>query len=100
MVFHGARLKSFNPPILINGTQLQEVTSTKYPGLIIDNTLKWIDHIAHMWAGVTKGPFVGIFISKKMRLYKTVQKFSPQKIIYVNLLINIVYYVYVDLYII
>ena len=46
MVFHRARLKSFNPPILINGTQLQEVSSTKYLGLIIDNKLKWIDHIA------------------------------------------------------
>ena len=40
MVFHRARLKSFNPPILINGTQLQEVSSTKYLGLIIDNKLK------------------------------------------------------------
>ena len=48
MVFHRARLKSINPPILINGTQLQEVSSTKYLGLIIDNKLKWIDHIAHI----------------------------------------------------
>ena len=30
MIFHRARLKSFNSPILINGTQLQEVSSTKY----------------------------------------------------------------------
>ena len=37
MVFHRARLKSFNSPILINGTQLQEVISTKYLGLIINH---------------------------------------------------------------
>ena len=48
MVFHRARLKSFNSPTLINGTQLQKVSSTKNMGLIIDNKLKWIDHIAHI----------------------------------------------------
>ena len=45
-----------------------------------------------------KGPSVGIFISKKMRFYKAVQNF-PKKCFHVNLLINIVYYVYIDLYI-
>ena len=43
---------------------------------------------------VTKGPSIGIVISKKIRLYKAIQNFS-----HVNLLINIVYYVYIDLYI-
>ena len=45
-----------------------------------------------------KGPTVGIFISKKIRFYKAVQNFL-KKIFFVNLLINIVYYVYTDLYI-
>ena len=47
-----------------------------------------------------KGPSVGIFISKKIRFYKTVQNFL-KKIFFVNMLINIVYYVglYIDLYI-
>ena len=45
-----------------------------------------------------KGPSVGIFISKKIRFYKAIQNFL-KKIFFVNLLINIVYYVYIDLYI-
>ena len=45
-----------------------------------------------------KGPSVGIFISKEIRFYKAVQNFL-KKIFFVNLLINIVYYVYIDLYI-
>ena len=69
MVFQRARLKSFNPPILINGTQLQEVSSTKYLGLIIDSKLKWIDHIAHIKKKISRG--IGIitrvrpFVNKK-----------------------------------
>ena len=56
-------------PILINGTQLQEVSSTKYLGLIIDNKLKWIDHIAHVKKKISRG--IGIitrvrpFVNKK-----------------------------------
>ena len=46
-----------------------------------------------------KGPSVGIFISKKIRFCKAVQNFL-KKIFFVNLLINIVYYVYINLYII
>ena len=69
MVFHRARLKSFNPPILINGTQIQEVSSTKYLGLIIDNKLKWIDHIAHIKKKISRGigiiTRVRLFVSKK-----------------------------------
>ena len=55
MVFHRARLKSFNSPILINGTQLQEVSPTKYLGLIIDNKHKWIDHIAYIKNKISMG---------------------------------------------
>ena len=43
MFFHKVRLKSLNSLILINGTQLQEVSSTKYLRLS-----KRIDHIAHL----------------------------------------------------
>ena len=49
-----------------------------------------------MCAGVTKGASVGNFISKKIHFYKAVQSFL-NKIFYMNLLINIVYYVYIDL---
>ena len=48
-----------------------------------------------MCAGVTKGSSVGVFFSKKMRFYIAVQNFRKKKF-YENLLINIVYYVYID----
>ena len=63
MFFHRARLKSFNSPILINGTQLQEVSSTKDLGLIIDNKLKWRDHIAHIKNKISRG--IGIITRLK-----------------------------------
>ena len=44
-----------------------------------------------------KGPSVGIFISKKIRFYKAVQNFLKTNF-FVNLLINKVYYVYIDLH--
>ena len=47
-------------------------------------------------AGVTKGTFLGILISKKMRFYKAVQNFL-KIFFYVKLLMNIVYFVYIDL---
>ena len=47
---------------------------------------------------VTKEPSVGIFISKKIHFYKAVQNFQKY-FFHVNLLRNIVYYVYIDLYI-
>ena len=73
MVFPRARLKLFNSPVLINGTQLQEASSTKYLGLIVDNKLKWIDHIAHIKKKISRGigiitrvkPFVNkLFVNK------------------------------------
>ena len=45
-----------------------------------------------------KGPSVGICISKKIRFYKAVQNFL-KKNFFVNLLLNIVYYIYIDLHI-
>ena len=44
-----------------------------------------------------KGPSDGIFISKKICSYKAVQIF--RNFFYMNLLINVVYYVYIELYI-
>ena len=51
-----------------------------------------------MCAGVTKETCTGIFISKKMRFYEAAQNFLKQ-FFHVNLLITIVYYKYIDLYI-
>ena len=45
-----------------------------------------------------KGPSVGIFISKKIRFYEAVQNFL-KNFFFLNLLINIDYYVHIDLFI-
>ena len=47
MVFHRARLKHTNIKIVFDNVTLAEVASLKYLGLIIDNKLKWIEHIAN-----------------------------------------------------
>ena len=55
MVFHRARLKHKNIKILFDNVTLSEVASLKYLGLIIDNKLKWIEHIAHIKKKVSRG---------------------------------------------
>ena len=49
-------------------------------------------------AAVRKGPCAEIFISKKMRFHEAVQNFL-KNFFCVNLLITIIYYKYIDLYI-
>ena len=49
--------------ILINGTLLQEVSSTKYLGLLIDNELKWIDHLVYIKIIISRG--IGIIARVK-----------------------------------
>ena len=40
--------QSINIDIRINGSELKRVKCFKYHGLIVDQKLKWIDHIAHV----------------------------------------------------
>ena len=69
MVFHRARLKTTSIDISINGSELKRVKCFKYLGLIVDQKLKWIDHIAHVKLKIAQG--LGIinkakpFLSKK-----------------------------------
>ena len=69
MVFHRGKLKTCQYNLVINDIQLTEVKSIKYLGLIIDNKLKWIDHISHVKNKISRG--IGIirkakaFVNKK-----------------------------------
>ena len=45
MVFHRARIKSKTGKISIRNNAIDEVKSTKFLGVIIDDKLKWTEHI-------------------------------------------------------
>ena len=55
MVFHRAKYKWKPKRIVINNETLSEVKSLKYVCLIIDNKLKWIDHIAYTKNKISRG---------------------------------------------
>ena len=68
MVFHRVKYKWKPNKIVINNENLSEVKSFKYLGLIIDNKLKWIDHIAYTKNKISRG--IGIIQKAKHFLTK------------------------------
>ena len=68
MIFHRARIKLDKLSLSINGVNLEEVKTFKYLGLIIDNKLKWIDHIAHVKIKISRG--IGIIRKARPFLHK------------------------------
>ena len=68
MVFHRARIKLTNIDIVINGSKLQSVKCVNYLGLMVDQKLIWIDHIAHVKHKVAQG--LGIINKAKPFLTK------------------------------
>ena len=68
MVFHRARIKLTNIDIDINGSKLQRVKCVKYLGSMVDQKLKWIDHITHVKHKVAHG--LGIINKAKPFLTK------------------------------
>ena len=58
MVFHTARIKTNSNEISIRDNIIPRVSSTKFLGLIIDDQLKWIEHIQYIKNKVSKS--VGI----------------------------------------
>ena len=65
MVFHRARIKSKTGKISIRNNAIDEVKSTKFLGVIIDDKLKWIEHIQYIKNKISKS--IGILI--KIRPY-------------------------------
>ena len=68
MVFHRARHKININNIMIENVLLKQVRSLKYLGLVIDDKLKWIDHIAHVKNKISRG--IGIIGKAKPFLNK------------------------------
>ena len=65
MVFHRARIKSKTGKISIRNNAIDEVKSTKFLGVIIDDKLKWTEHIQYIKNKISKS--IGILI--KIRPY-------------------------------
>ena len=65
MVFHRARIKSKTEKISIRNNAKDKVKSTKFLGVIIDDKLKWTEHIQYIKNKISKS--IGILI--KIRPY-------------------------------
>ena len=48
MVFHRAKIKTLGTDVIMQNTSIQCVKSTKFLGVIIDNKLRWNDHITYV----------------------------------------------------
>ena len=55
MVFSPRRLDSrIDFDLQLNGTAIQKVKSSRYLGIIIDDELKWSEHIEHIYSSLLK----------------------------------------------
>ena len=68
MVFHRARIKSKTGKISIRNNAIDEVKSTKFLGVTIDDKLKWTEHIQYIKNEISKSN--GILIKIKPDLDK------------------------------
>ena len=54
MVFHRARRKVDHKDIILNNSILQQVHFTNFLGIIIDDKLKWANHISYIKNKIAK----------------------------------------------
>ena len=54
MVFHRAKIKTLGTDVIMQNTSIQCVKSTKFLGVIIDNKLRWNDHITYVKYKISK----------------------------------------------
>ena len=65
MMFHRTRIKCEQRPINICGNSLTYLKNTKFLGVIIDEKLKWSDHIRYIFKNISKS----IVIINKTRTF-------------------------------
>ena len=65
MVFHRAKIKTLGTDVIMQYTSIQCVKSTQFLGGIIDNKLKWNDHIIYVKNKILKS----LCILYKIRRY-------------------------------
>ena len=63
MVFHRARRKIYHEDIILSNNILQQAHYTKFLGIIIDDKLKWANHISYIKNKIAKG--MGILLKAR-----------------------------------
>ena len=54
MIFHRSRIKTVDHDLIFNGNVVKRVTSTKFLGIIVDDQLKWKQHIDYIKIKISK----------------------------------------------
>ena len=54
MIFHRSRIKTVDHDLILNGNVVKHVTSTKFLGIIVDDQLKWKQHIDYIKNKISK----------------------------------------------
>ena len=54
MIFHRSRIKTVDHDLILNGNVVKRVTSTKFLGIIVDDQLKWKQHINYIKNKISK----------------------------------------------
>ena len=68
MVFHRSRIKTSDINVVMQQNTIDRVNSTKFLGLIIDDNLKWHEHIQHVKHKIARS--VGILYKRRHYLNK------------------------------
>ena len=68
MVFHRGKIKNEKKPVTLDETEIEPKNNTKFLGIIIDNNLKWNDHISYITNKISKS--IGIFYKARKFLNK------------------------------
>ena len=63
MVFHRAKIKKTTQTVMIQDTHILALNNTKFLGVIIDNKLKWNEHITYIKNKISKS--IGILYKSR-----------------------------------
>ena len=72
ILFHRSRIKHTRYDIMMQGKTVHYVSTTKFLGVIIDNKLKWNDHIIYIKNVISKS--IGIICKMRQYLDRTTLK--------------------------
>ena len=82
--------KTMTHTLQINGQVIQNVKCSKYLGLLIDNDLKWKDHIDYIYSKLIK--FVSMFYKLRSKLCSSILKMIYFAFVYSHLLYGVEVY--------